>query len=147
MSSSRCPPMRWHTTQNYQNKQTKISYLETNIFELKMTVKSDLEFFILKFYQPLPKCLLTCQANSAFPFLHWAAATLKGPVEFQNKKKLDHFSPSYLTQKCWFQHLRFQSTYSSSSRWCELGRKFTEVTKNENALAIHPTYLPKPAGK
>ena len=39
-------------------------------------------------------------------FLHWTAATLKGLVEFQNKK-LDHFSPSYLTQKCWFQDLRF----------------------------------------
>ena len=31
-------------------------------------------------------------------FLHWAAATLKRLVEFQ-KKKLDHFSPSYLTQQ------------------------------------------------
>ena len=39
-------------------------------------------------------------------FLHWAAATLKGLVEFQNKK-LDHFSPSYLTQKGWFQDLSF----------------------------------------
>ena len=26
-------------------------------------------------------------------FLHWAAATLKGLAEFQNKKILDHFSP------------------------------------------------------
>ena len=39
-------------------------------------------------------------------FLHWAAATLKGLVEFQNEK-LDHFSPSYLTEKCWIQDLRF----------------------------------------
>ena len=42
-----------HTTQNSQNKQTKISDLETNIFELNMMVKSGLVFFILKFYQPL----------------------------------------------------------------------------------------------
>ena len=32
-----------------QNKWTKISGLETNIFGSKMTVNSDLEFFILKF--------------------------------------------------------------------------------------------------
>jgi hypothetical protein len=32
--------------------------------------------------------LLTCQANSAIlgNFLHWAAASLKGQVGFQNKK-------------------------------------------------------------
>jgi hypothetical protein len=32
-------------------------------------------------------------------FLHWAAATLKGHVGFQNKKIIDHFSPSFLSQK------------------------------------------------
>ena len=50
-------------------------------------VKSGLEFFNLKFYQPLQRYLLTCQANSAFLgkfFLHRAAAILKGLVEFQN---------------------------------------------------------------
>ena len=36
-------------------------------------------------------------------FLHWVAATLKGLGEFQNKKNLDHFSPSFLPQKCLFQ--------------------------------------------
>ena len=51
---------RAHTTQNSQNKWTKISSLETNIFELKMMVKSGLDFFILKFYQPLQRYLLTC---------------------------------------------------------------------------------------
>ena len=48
-------------------------------------VKSGLDKIILKFLEPL----LTCQANSASLgrfFLHWAAATLKGLVEFQNKK-------------------------------------------------------------
>ena len=40
-------------------------------------------------------------------FLHWAAATLKGLGEFQNKKNLDHFSPSFLSQRCQFQDLRF----------------------------------------
>ena len=54
-----------HTSQNSFNKWTKISSLEINIFDLKMMVKSGLEFFILKFYQPLQRYLLTCQANSA----------------------------------------------------------------------------------
>ena len=61
----------------------KISGLEPNIFELKMMVTSDLDFFfILKFYYPLQSYLLTCQANSAF-LGNWA--TLKGLLEFQNK--------------------------------------------------------------
>ena len=50
-----------HTTQNSQNKWTKISGLKTNIFELKMMVKSGLEFFILKFYQPLQSCCCPVQ--------------------------------------------------------------------------------------
>ena len=40
-----------------------------------------------------------------------------------------------------------QLFYKKLYRQFQLGRKFMEVTKNENALAIHPTYLPKPAGK
>jgi hypothetical protein len=51
--------------------------------------KSGLEFFILKFAEPLQRYLLTCQANSAFLgifFLNWAAATLKGLGDFQNEK-------------------------------------------------------------
>ena len=39
-----------HTTWKSKNKWTKISDLETNIFDLKMMVKSGLEFFILKFH-------------------------------------------------------------------------------------------------
>ena len=41
------------------------SSLEITIFDLKMMVKSGLEFFILKFTEPLQRYLLTCQANSA----------------------------------------------------------------------------------
>ncbi len=55
--------MLLHTTQNSQNKQIKISDLETNIFELKMMMKSGLEFFILKFYQPLQSCCCPVQKN------------------------------------------------------------------------------------
>ena len=56
-------------------------------------MKNALEIFILKFTKPLQRYLLTCQANSALVgrfFLHWAAATLKGLGEFQNKV-IDHF--------------------------------------------------------
>jgi hypothetical protein len=58
--------------------------LEITVFDLKMMVKSGLDFFILKFTEPLQRCLLICQANSAL--LQWVAATLKGLAEFQNKK-------------------------------------------------------------
>ena len=50
-----------HTTQNSQNKWTKISDLGTNIFELKMKVKCGLEFFTFKFYQPLQSCCCPLQ--------------------------------------------------------------------------------------
>ena len=54
-----------HTTQNSQSKWTKISVPKIKIiFELRMMVKSGLEFLILKFYQPLQRYLLTCQTNS-----------------------------------------------------------------------------------
>ena len=58
-------PVIPHTTQNGQNKQSKMLTLETTIFGLKMLVKNGLEFSILKFYVPHQKYLLTCQANSA----------------------------------------------------------------------------------
>ena len=81
--------------------------------------------FIFKFYKPLQRYLLTCQANSAILgrfFLHWAAATLK-LLDASGISKyffLDHFSPSFLSQKWLFQELRFYSTYSSCFRWCVL---------------------------
>ena len=100
----------YHTTQNCQNKWTKISGLETNIFGLKMMVRSGLEFFISKFYQPLQSCC--CPVQKKLP--------RKAELAWQLSKylMLDHFSPSFLTQKCWIQDLRFQYTYFVSSRWC-----------------------------
>ena len=44
-----------HTTYDLFYKWTKISSLEINIFDLKMMVKSGLEFFILKFSEPSAK--------------------------------------------------------------------------------------------
>ena len=55
-----------HTSQDSFYKWTKISSLEIDIFGLKMMLKSGLEFFILKFTEPLQRYLLTCQANSTF---------------------------------------------------------------------------------
>ena len=68
---------------------TKISGLETNIFGLKMMVKSGLDFF---YFQILPApsdkpANLPGQFSLSGPiFLHWAAVTLKGLVEYKNKK-------------------------------------------------------------
>ena len=36
------------------------------------------------------------------------------------QKNLNHFSPSFLTQKCWFQDLRFQSICSRVEMSCNL---------------------------
>ena len=91
---------------------------------LEIRILNELHYFRSLYNIVLLKLVLKHIHPSEFPanlpgqfslsgqlFLHWAA-TLKGLVEFQNKKKtLDHFSPSYLTQKCWFQDPR-------SSRWC-----------------------------
>ena len=52
-----------HTAQNSQNKQTNISDHETKIFELKVGVKSGLDFFILKSYQPLQSCCCPVQKD------------------------------------------------------------------------------------
>ena len=60
-------------------------------------VKNDLEFFILKFTE-IPANLPGQFSLSGQIFLHWAAATLKGLGEFQNKV-LDHFLPLFLSKK------------------------------------------------
>jgi hypothetical protein len=43
---------------------TKISSLEINIFDLKMMLKSGLDFFILKFTKPLQSCCCPVQKKS-----------------------------------------------------------------------------------
>ena len=66
-----------------------MSGLESPIFELNMMVKSGLVFFyfeILLALSELPANLPGQFGLSGQLFLHWAAATLKGLVEFQNKK-------------------------------------------------------------
>jgi hypothetical protein len=70
-----------------------------------MMVKSGLVFFyfeILLAPSELPDNMPGQFSLSGQLFLHWAAATLKGLVEFQNEKKLDHFSPSYLIKNVGF---------------------------------------------
>ena len=70
-----------------------------------MMVKTVLVFSYFDILLPpseLPATLPGQCSLSRQLFLHWAAATLKGLVEFQ-RKKIDLISPSYLTQKCWFQ--------------------------------------------
>ena len=57
-------------------------------FGLNMMVKSGLEKNILTFHVPLQRYVPANQTGqfglSGQIFLHWAAATLKGHVEFQN---------------------------------------------------------------
>ena len=65
--------------------------LETTILGLKIVVKNGQDFFIiiLKTYVPfseIPANLPGQFSLSGQIFLHWAAATLKGLVGFQNKK-------------------------------------------------------------
>ena len=68
---------------------TKILIFETTIFDIKITVKIGLDFFILKFTEPLQKYLLTCQANSAFLGRFFCTVQqqlwMKGFGEFQIK--------------------------------------------------------------
>ena len=54
-----------HTVQNSQNKWTKISDLETNIFELKLGVKSGLEFFYFEILLAPSELLLPSAERSA----------------------------------------------------------------------------------
>ena len=66
-----------------------MSDLEANILELKMTVKSGLVFSyfeILLAPSEIPANLPCRFSPSGQIFLHWAAATLKGLLGFQNKK-------------------------------------------------------------
>ena len=72
---------------------TKISDIETIIFQLYMMVKSGIVFYfeILLAPSELPANLQGQFSVSGQLFLHWAAATLKGLVEFQNKKSYTTF--------------------------------------------------------
>ena len=56
---------------------------------LNISAVGSVEFFILKSYVPLkeiPANLPGQLSSSGQIFLHWAAATLKGHIGFQNKK-------------------------------------------------------------
>ena len=66
-------------------KWTKISSLEIVIFGFKMMMKSG----ILKIHRAPSEIPANLPGQFSLPgqiFLHWAAATLKGLGEFQNKK-------------------------------------------------------------
>jgi hypothetical protein len=67
---------------------TKIVTLEIAIFGLKMIVKSGLEFFILKFNEPLQGCCRSGQKNLLRRAeLAWLVSRyIKGLVKFKNKE-------------------------------------------------------------
>ena len=68
-------------------------------------VKSGLDFFYFEIHQAPSEM----PANLPGQFSLSVQIGLQGLVQFQNKKNLDHFSPSFLTQKCWFKTLYFSS--------------------------------------
>ena len=73
-------------------------------------VKSGLDFFYFEIHRApseIPAHLPGQFSLFGQIFLHWAGATLKGLSEFQNKKNIDHFSPSFISQKCQFKDSRF----------------------------------------
>ena len=77
-----------HTSKNSFNKWTKISSLEFIIFELKNDGKkcSRIYFEIHGAPSEIPAKLPGQFSHSGQIFVHWAAGTLKGLAEFQNKK-------------------------------------------------------------
>ena len=81
--------MHYHTSYNSFYKWTKILSLEINIFDLKMMVKSGLEFFYFEIHQAPSE--ITAKLPGQFShsgqiLFHWAASILKGLGEFQKKK-------------------------------------------------------------
>ena len=76
-----------HTTWNSFYKWTKISSHEITIFELKNDGKkwSGIYFEIDRAPSEIPAKLPGQFGHSGQIFLHWAAATLKGLGQFQNK--------------------------------------------------------------
>ena len=77
-----------HTSWNSFNKWTKISSLDIIIFELKNDGKkwSRIYFEIHRAPSEIPANLPGQFSPNGQIFWHWAAATLKGFGEFQNKK-------------------------------------------------------------
>ena len=69
-----------------------------------MMVKSGLEFFYFEIERALSELLLPSAKNGP-ERLNWPVS-LKGLGQFQNKKILDHFLRSFLSQKWSFQELR-----------------------------------------
>ena len=112
----------WTTTQNGQNKWTKIVTLETTIFGLKMMVKSGLDFFffeILHAPSEIPANLAGQFSRSGQIFFALGSHNSEwGTQDFKIKYSRPFFTIIFLSQKQSFQELRFQSTYFSHSRWC-----------------------------
>ena len=79
-----------HTSQNSFNKWTKIASVEIIIFDRKKW--SRIYFEIHQAPSEIPANLPGKFSHSGQKFLHWAAATLKGLGEFQNKKSRPLFT-------------------------------------------------------
>ena len=74
---------------------TKILSLEMTIFGLKMMMKSGLEK------------IQSCCCPEGLNWPGGLAGISEGASRISKLKILDHFSSSFLSQKCWFQDLGF----------------------------------------
>jgi hypothetical protein len=82
------------------------------IFGLQMMVKSGLEKTILKFHVPFQVCCCPMQKNLPRK-VNRLAGISEGARGISKYFFLNHFSPSFLSQKWSFQDLKFLVTYSS----------------------------------
>ena len=88
---TRYTPARTHSISGLKSRVLKLHI----IFDLKMMVKTGLEFLILKFSEPLQRYLLTCQANSAFLddfFCTGQQQLWRGSLNFKIKKSRPVFT-------------------------------------------------------
>ena len=88
-------------------------------------MKSGLVFFILKLHQPLQSYMLASHAASVFLgrfFLRWAAATLKGLGEFQNKRIQLTFHHNFQAKNVGFEIQKFQVVWGGFFKICDLLR-------------------------
>ena len=102
-----------------------------------MIVKSGLEFFISKFYQPLQSYLLTCQANSAFLgrffFCTGQQQLWRGLVNFKIKNSRPLFTIIFESKVSISRlDILVHCTYWKSSSWC--------VSASEYCPNIKPCY-------
>ena len=102
-----------HQLEHIQYQWTRISSIKITIFDLKMMVKSGLEFFISKFTEPLQRQLLSCQANSTILGRYFCTGPCRRPYRM---------SSSWCGFKCSINHQDVKNQARSCVR-CHMNKK------------------------